>query len=93
MLKKLQQLEHQYSNHIIATILIVWIVLILTPSQYLGENYYIRNKFLLEVFPILGFILTILSILGKNLKLFFLGISLIFAFYITMILGYIIIGN
>lgn len=93
MLKNIRQLENQYSNHIIAITLIIWIILIFTPARYLGENYYIRNKILLDIFPIIGVIITSLSILGKNLKLFFLGISLIFAFYITMILGYIITGG
>ncbi|MGT2728641.1 hypothetical protein ACVRWQ_01665 [Streptococcus phocae subsp. salmonis] len=93
MLKNIQQFEKKYSNHIIAITLIIWIILIVTPARYLGENYYIRNKILLEIFPIIGIIITSLSILGKNLKLLLLGISLIFSFYITMLIGYMIIGG
>lgn len=93
MLKKIQELGAKYSNHIIIGTLAIWIILIVTPAQYLGENYYLRNKILLDVFTIIGVMMTSLSILGKNLKLFLLGISLMFAFYLTMILAYLLVGG
>ncbi len=93
MLKRIKVIGNKYSHHVIGIMLFIWISLLLLPGQYLGENYFIRNKILLDIFPVIGVLLIVLSALCKNIKYLILGISLFFAFYLTMLLGYLFLGG
>lgn len=92
MLKWINKVGNRYSHHLIGLVLFIWILLLVLPSHYLGENYFLRNKILMDIFPIIGYIFIVLSALCKNITYLIVGISLIFAFYITMMVGYLLIG-
>ena len=93
MLKMIDKIGNKYANYIVGMILAIWLSLFLIPNKYLGANYVIRNTILLDIFPILGGMFLILSFLCKNRKFLFLGLSLVFAFYISMMIGYLILGG
>ncbi|PZO95639.1 hypothetical protein [Streptococcus halichoeri] len=93
MLKIIRNFGNKYSHFFIGTILVIWGVLIFLPIQYLGGDYTLRNNILLNIFPIIGVFFIIFSVVCRNIKYLVLGICLLFAFYLTMLIGYAFLGN
>ncbi|MET3559206.1 hypothetical protein ABID29_002356 [Streptococcus rupicaprae] len=92
MLKNIRTLGKTYSNHLIAVPLLIWIGLLFVPGQYLGDNYALRNAYMLQVLPVIGWLCLGLGLICRSIKYLIFGLLFIFAFWVTMGLGYLLLG-
>lgn len=93
MLKSIKKIADDYFVLIVGIPILVWLSLAFVPNRWLGQNYFISNTLLLNVFPLYGICLVILSLVCKKIKYFWFGLLFLFAFFVTMALGYLFLGG
>lgn len=88
MLKQYQQAVDQYSWYAIAIVATCWLALVVVPAfQPIGVYS------LLHIFPYIGVGFLIIGILFRKLNLCLFGLLTSGAFYITLFLGYLLLGK
>lgn len=88
MLKQYQQAVDRYSWYAIAIVTIGWLALVIIPAfQPIGVYS------LLHIFPYIGVGFLIIGILFRKLNLCLFGLLTSGAFYITLFLGYLLLGK
>lgn len=83
---KIKCFIEKYHLYYVSAIICVWIATLLLPwGTKLGEEF-IYLFIMQKVFPVLGISLIIFSVILRKIKIFILGVCVIFAFWINLFL-------
>ncbi|RLY01723.1 hypothetical protein EAF07_09115 [Streptococcus hillyeri] len=77
MLKSIKKIADDYFVLIVGIPILVWLSLAFVPNRWLGQNYFISNTLLLNVFPLYGICLVILSLVCKKNKIFLVWFTIL----------------
>lgn len=93
MIDRLRGLIDRYQNKFVLVVSAVWLSLFLPVWTFLGQAQGNVNVALLfYIFPILGILSLLTAFIGRKLGLFVFGLLLVFAFPLTMAVGYALFG-
>ena len=92
MLRFIKTMAVKHSLYMIGIPSLLWLAIFVVPNHWLGKDYTISNFLLFYLFPIIGGGYLFLFAVSQKIRYLIFGLIFIFSFFITMFIGYLLLG-